>query len=101
MTYVVTGNCQKCRFTDCVVVCPVDCFHADGEMLYIDPDSCIDCDACAPECPVEAIFPEEDVPDDQKKWTAINAEKCADLPVITDKQDQLASADDRKKELGF
>ena len=101
MTYVVTGNCQKCRFTDCVVVCPVDCFHADADMLYIDHDSCIDCDACAPECPVEAIFPEEDVPDDQKQWTAINAEKCADLPVITDKQDQLSTADDRKKELGF
>lgn len=101
MTYVVTGNCQKCRFTDCVVVCPVDCFHADDEMLYIDPDSCIDCDACAPECPVEAIYPEEDVPDDQKQWTQINAERAGKLPLITDKQPELPTAQARKKELGF
>ena len=70
-------------------------------MLYIDPDSCIDCDACAPECPVEAIYPEEDVPEDQKHWTQINADKSAELPIITDKQDQLPTAEARKKELGF
>ena len=101
MTYVVTGNCQKCRFTDCVVVCPVDCFHGDAEMLYIDPDSCIDCDACAPECPVEAIYPLEDVPDDQKEWIQINAERAAATPLITDKQPELPTAEARKKELGF
>jgi len=70
-------------------------------MLYIDPDSCIDCDACAPECPVEAIYPEEDVPDDQKQWTQINADKSTQLPIITEKQDALPTADDRKRELGF
>lgn len=101
MTYVVTGNCQKCRFTDCVVVCPVDCFHAGEDMLYIDPDSCIDCDACAPECPVEAIYPEEDVPAELSQWIQVNAEKAAVLPIITDKEDPLPGADDRKKELGF
>ena len=101
MTYVVISNCQKCRFTDCVVVCPVDCFHADAEMLYIDPDACIDCDACAPECPVEAIYPEEDVPEDQKQWTQINAERASSLPVITDTEDSLPTAEGRKKELGF
>lgn len=101
MTYVVTGNCQRCRCTDCVVVCPVDCFHADDEMLYIDPDSCIDCDACVPECPVEAIYAEADVPEDQREWTQINAERCAGLPVITEKQDPLPTADDRKRELGY
>jgi ferredoxin len=84
-----------------VVVCPVDCFHGDAEMLYIDPDSCIDCDACAPECPVEAIFPLEDVPDDQKQWIQINAEKASVNPLITDKQPALPTADTRKKELGF
>ena len=63
MTYVVTDNCQKCRFTDCVTVCPVDCFHADAEMLYIDPDECIDCGACVPACPVEAIFALDEVPE--------------------------------------
>ena len=101
MTYVVTENCHKCRFTDCVVVCPVDCFHADEEMVYIDPDECIDCGACVPECPVEAIFPEDEVPDDQKKWTEINAEKAPGLPVITEKQDPYPGAEERKKELGF
>jgi len=101
MTYIVTGNCEKCRFTDCVVVCPVDCFHAGENMLYIDPDSCIDCDACAPECPVEAIYPEEDVPENQQQWIQINADKANELPVITDKEDQLPTAEARKKELGF
>ena len=70
MTYVVTDNCQKCRFTDCVTVCPVDCFHGDKEMLYIDPDECIDCGACVPECPVDAIFPDDEVPEE---WTAFIA----------------------------
>jgi ferredoxin len=101
MAYIVTGNCERCRFTDCVVVCPVDCFHGDDVMLYIDPETCIDCDACAPECPVEAIYPEEDVPEDQQKWISINAERAAQLPVITDKQDPYPGAEERKTELGF
>lgn len=101
MTYVVIDNCQKCRYTDCVVVCPVDCFHADKEMLYIDPDECIDCGACVPECPVEAIYPEDEVPDDKKNWIEINAQKAPDLPVITEGEDALPTADDRKKELGY
>jgi ferredoxin len=70
-------------------------------MLYIDPDACIDCDACAPECPVEAIYPEEDVPEDQQEWIQVNADKAAELPVITDKEDPLPTAEARKKELGF
>jgi ferredoxin len=90
-----------CRFTDCVVVCPVDCFHADDEMVYVDPDECIDCGACVPECPVEAIFPEDEVPEDQKKWIEINAEKAPDLPVITEKLDPLPTAADKRKQLGL
>ncbi len=101
MTYVVIDNCNKCRFTDCVVVCPVDCFHAAEDMLYVDPDECIDCGACVPECPVEAIYPEDELPEDKQKWTAINAEKAPDLPVITEKQDPLSTAEEHKKELGF
>ncbi|MCA9754582.1 MAG: ferredoxin family protein [Candidatus Eisenbacteria bacterium] len=101
MTFVVTDNCQRCRFTDCVTVCPVDCFHADKDMLYIDPDECIDCGACEPECPVEAIFEESDLPDDQQKWIQINAEKAPDLPVITEKEDPYPGAEERKKQLGF
>ena len=62
MTFVVTDNCKSCRFTDCVAVCPVDCFHGDAEMLYIDPNECIDCGACVPACPVEAIFALDETP---------------------------------------
>ena len=101
MTYVVTSNCQDCRFTDCVTVCPVDCFHGDGRMLYIDPDECIDCGACIPECPVEAIFTEDDVPEKEQHWTAINAEKAPQLPVINEKADALQGAEEKKKALGF
>jgi len=101
MTYVVTENCHLCRFTDCVVVCPVDCFHADDEMVYVDPDECIDCGACVPECPVEAIYPEDEVPEDQKKWIDINAEKAPNLPVITEKEDPLPTAADKRKKLGL
>lgn len=103
MTYVVTENCKGCRFTDCVEVCPVECFYADEEMLYIHPEECIDCAACVPECPVEAIFAEEDVPADQEQWTAINAEKCASgkLEHIAEKVDPLPGALDRKAALGF
>jgi len=101
MTYVVTDNCQKCRFTDCVTVCPVDCFHADAEMLYIDPDECIDCGACVPECPVQAIYDEADLPDDKQEWIQVNADKAPDLPVINEKEEPLPTAEERRKELGF
>jgi len=100
MTYVVTENCQDCRFTDCVAVCPVECFHADDRMLYIDPDECIDCGACEPECPVSAIFEDGQVPEDQQAWIQKNAD-AAGLELITDKTDPLPSADERKKTLGF
>jgi ferredoxin len=101
MTFVVTDNCRKCRFTDCVAVCPVDCFHADAEMLYIDPEECIDCGACVPECPVEAIFDEAQLPEDQRQWLKINADKSKNLPVINDTEEPLPGAVERKKELGF
>lgn len=101
MTYVVIDNCKNCRYTDCVVVCPVDCFHAGPDMLYIDPDECIDCGACVPECPVEAIYPEDELPEDKHEWIAINAEQAPSLPVITDKEDALPTADERRAELGY
>jgi ferredoxin len=74
MTYVVTETCIKCKYTDCVDVCPVDCFREGPNMLVIDPDECIDCTLCVAECPVEAIFAEDDVPDTQRAFTALNAE---------------------------
>lgn len=101
MPYVVTENCQKCRFTDCVSVCPVDCFHTGEDMLYINPDECIDCGACEPECPVGAIMEDTDLPEELEKWTQINEDKCADLPLITQKEDPLPTAEARKAELGF
>lgn len=103
MPYVVTSNCQDCRFTDCVEVCPVDCFYGDDKMLYIHPEDCIDCGACEPACPVEAIFPEEDVPDSEQKWIAINAEKATsgDLDNVTEQTDPLPTAEAKKERLGL
>ena len=89
MAHIVTEPCVKCRYTDCVTVCPVDCFHEDAEMLVIDPDVCIDCGACIPECPVQAIYTEEDVPAEQKKYIQINKERAAQLPVIREKKKPL------------
>lgn len=74
MTFVVTEACIRCKYTDCVDVCPVDAFREGPNFLAIDPDDCIDCAVCVPECPVNAIFAEEDVPSDQLHFTALNAE---------------------------
>jgi len=101
MTTVVTDNCDGCRYTDCVSVCPVECFHGDEQMLYIDPDVCIDCSACVPECPVEAIFEEDDLPEDKLEWVALNAERAPLLPLVTDKQAPLPGADEKKATLGY
>ena len=101
MTHVVTDNCHLCRFTDCVAVCPVECFHADEERTYIDPDVCIDCGACIPACPVHAIYETIDMPDDQRRWVAINAERSHALPVVYAKQDPLPTAAARRAELGY
>lgn len=100
MTTVVTDNCQRSRFTDCVTVCPVACFHGDEEMLYIDPEVCIDCGACIPMCPVQAIY-EDPIPEDKQRWIAINRERAPRLPVIRKKQDPYPGAEERKKQLGF
>jgi len=82
MTYVVTESCIKCKYTDCVDVCPVDAFREGRNMLVIDPDDCIDCAVCVPECPVEAIFAEDDVPADQQDFIAENATLAKKWPVI-------------------
>ncbi len=94
MTHVVTESCIKCRFTDCVDVCPVDCFRKGPNFLVIDPDECIDCAVCIPECPVNAIFAEEDVPDDQRDFIAINVELAKNWPSITRLEAHPADADE-------
>ena len=80
MTFVVTEACIRCKYTDCVDVCPVDAFREGPNFLVIDPDECIDCAVCGPECPVNAIFAEEDVPSDQRQFTALNAELAREWP---------------------
>ena len=85
MTHVVTENCIKCKYTDCVEVCPVDCFHEGPNFLVIDPEECIDCTLCIAECPVGAIFPEDDVPAGQEHFLQINAELAPLWPVIAAK----------------
>jgi ferredoxin len=82
MTFVVTENCIRCKYTDCVEVCPVDCFREGPNYLIIDPDECIDCALCEPECPAEAIFSEDDLPADQQQFLQINAEQAKVWPVI-------------------
>ena len=84
MPFVVTENCIKCKYTDCVEVCPVDCFHEGPNFLVIDPEECIDCTLCEPECPAEAIFSEEELPAGQEKFTALNAELAKQWPVISE-----------------
>lgn len=93
MTYVVTENCILCKYTDCAVVCPVECFHEGPNFLAIDPDECIDCDVCVTECPAAAIFPDTDLPPGQEKFLEINAELAKTWPVITAKKEALSDAD--------
>ena len=90
MAYVVTAPCFGCKYTDCVVVCPMECFHEGEKMLYIDPESCVDCDACRGECPVSAIYPDSDVPDQWREFIALNAEMSAVTPSITEQRTPLA-----------
>jgi ferredoxin len=91
MAHVVTEPCFGCKYTDCVVVCPVDCFREGEPMLFIDPEECIDCDACVPECPVEAIFYEENVPEVWKEFVALNREMAPRCPPIVDRKEPLAN----------
>ena len=94
MTFVVTESCIKCKYTDCVDVCPVDCFREGPNMLVIDPEECIDCTLCVPECPVEAIYDEEDLPDELQHFLELNAELSQQWPALTERKDPPADADD-------
>ncbi|KJS45138.1 MAG: 4Fe-4S ferredoxin [Rhodospirillaceae bacterium BRH_c57] len=98
MTYVVTENCIKCKYTDCVEVCPVDCFYEGENMLVINPDECIDCGVCEPECPAEAIFPDSEAI--SEKWIGANRDFSQKWPNITRKKDALPDADDWQNKPG-
>jgi ferredoxin len=100
MTHVVTESCIKCKYTDCVDVCPVDCFKEGPNMLVIDPDECIDCAVCIPECPVNAIYAYVDLPADQQAFVEINAELSQTCPTITDKKEPLPDAEEWKDAKG-
>ncbi len=96
MTHVVTESCIRCKYTDCVDVCPVDCFREGPNMLVIDPDECIDCAVCIPECPVNAIKAEEDLDPNEVRFTALNLELARGWPSITRTKPSLPDADDWK-----
>jgi len=93
MTFVVTEACVRCKYTDCVAVCPVDCFHEGPNFLVIDPDGCIDCGVCVPECPIGAIFAAADLPPGQHAFIEINARLALDWPVIDAAREPLPDAD--------
>ncbi len=89
MTHVVCEPCFDCKYTNCVVVCPVDCFYEGEQLLYIHPDECIDCEACVPECPVVAIYKDDSVPEGWKDFIALNAEMAPKYPRITEQRPPL------------
>ena len=107
MSYVVAEPCIKCKYTDCVEVCPVNCFYEGENMLAISPDECIDCGACEPVCPTNAIFPEETLPDKWKEYLPLNTDPAKKWPNISKKKDSLPDADawkdvaDKRKQLSL
>ena len=96
MAYVVTESCIKCKYTDCVEVCPVDCFYEGPEFLVIHPDECIDCGLCEPECPIEAIYADDELPENQIQFIEINAKLADVYENITESKDALPDADNYK-----
>jgi ferredoxin len=94
MPHIVTGRCVDCRYTDCCIACPVDCFHEVGNpaMLVIDPNTCIDCELCVPECPINAIYPESELPEEYSEWKDKNASLFATGTSISSKKDALPGA---------
>jgi ferredoxin len=100
MAYVVAEPCIKCKYTDCVEVCPVNCFYEGPNFLVIKPEECIDCGACEPVCPTKAIYPEGDLPAEYAEYKALNVELSATWPVISEKKDPLPEAEQYKDKKG-
>ena len=106
MTHVVMDNCVNCKYTDCVLVCPVDCFYELENQLVIDPDECIDCSACVAECPVEAIYAEDELPENNEAAIEFNAAEAARVKdegqePIVDQKEPMPTAEERRAELGL
>ena len=101
MTYIVNDKCVNCRYTDCVEVCPVDCFYLGENSIVIHPDECIDCGVCEPECPAGAILPDTDMNDELQYWLDINTKYSKIWPVCTQKIDPMPRADDVNPEMGY
>ena len=99
MAYVVTDLCAGCRYTECVSVCPVECFHIDDQMTYIDPENCIDCGGCVPVCPVGAIKSSYQLQPDETRWLEINRCRAAETPVVATRLPPLPGADERRRTL--
>ena len=93
MPFVVTEACIRCKYTDCVSVCPVECFHEGPDFLVIDPAACIDCGVCVPECPVEAIADEQDLTPEQQPYIELNRRLAAEWPLITEAREPLPDAE--------
>lgn len=100
MTHVVTEACIRCKYTDCVDVCPVDCFKEGPNFLVIDPEECIDCAVCIAECPVNAIYAEDDVPQALQPFIQLNAELAPGWPTISKTRNPLPDADEWKEQQG-
>mgnify|MGYP001402679049 FL=1 len=100
MTYIITENCIKCKYTDCVEVCPVDCFHEGPNFLVINPDECIDCSLCEPECPINAIISDEDVTDDNRQFIEINERLSKKWPILTEIKDAPSDAKEWENKKG-
>ncbi len=96
MAYIVAEPCINCKYTDCVAVCPVDCFYEGVNMLVISPDECIDCGACEPECPVTAIFEEDDLPEKWAAYTPLNERLAGEWAIIVEQKDPLPTAEESK-----
>jgi ferredoxin len=94
MTHIVGESCIGCKYTDCVAVCPVECFHEGPNFLVIDPEVCIDCGVCVAECPVEAIFDEKELPPEQKEYAELNVRLTGEWPLITQSKEPLPDADE-------
>ncbi len=100
MTYIITENCIKCKYTDCVEVCPVDCFHEGPNFLVINPDECIDCSLCEPECPINAIISDEDVTEDDRHFIEINERLSKKWPILTEIKDAPKDAKEWENKTG-